>query len=87
MPNRLKATFQTRIGLNARRDFRETRLHTAPDEPENRRQGDQVADIVSKVHRPPPEPGLTRGVNDHRERVIEIDPRAPLLREEVVRGQ
>jgi hypothetical protein len=54
MPHRQKAALQPGVRLNPCRDLREARLHPAADQPEDRRQSNQIADVVCEIHRPAP---------------------------------
>ena len=51
------------------------------------RERGQVADIVGELRRAAPVTGLAGGVDHHGEGVVQVDGGAPLVGEEVSRGQ
>lgn len=73
--------------MDAGRNLCEPGLHPAPDQAQDGRQRDQIADVVGKLHRPPPVARLAGRVDHHREREIQVagDPR--FLREELLRHE
>ncbi len=87
VPNREKPPLQPGIGVDARRDLRQARLHPSSDEAEDVGERDDVADIVSELHRSRAIVGLAGGINDHGESAIQIGCDAFFFGEGVLRGE